>query len=231
MKECPTCKREFKDHLIFCPFDGQELTEKIQLDKLIGVTIDDKYLIEEKVGHGGMGTVYKATHVHIGNTVAIKVLHQKLSSDKKALKRFLPEVRAAAFIRHPNAVAVTDFGVTKDTSIAYLVMEFLEGVELRQRMRGKQLEYEETLNIIQQTCSAVQVAHSKGIIHRDLKPDNIWLLKDEDGIQRVKVLDFGIAKLKTVTETSNLTQQGMIVGTPFYMSPEQCRGDELDARS
>jgi serine/threonine-protein kinase len=221
-----------KEHLLFCPFDGQALVSKDGQDRFIGLTLDDKYRIEEKIGEGGMGKVYRATHIHMDNTVALKILHTHLSSDQTALERFRREARAAAYIRHPNAVAVTDFGVTKDTGIAYLVMEFLEGVELRQKIKQqKQLDFEETFLIVQQTCSALQAAHSKGIIHRDLKPDNIWLLPTEDGVTRVKVLDFGIAKLKTSTETSALTQQGMIVGTPYYMSPEQCRGEELDARS
>jgi len=232
MKQCPSCKREMKEHLLFCPFDGQPLVSKEGHDRFIGLVIDDKYRIEEKIGEGGMGKVYRATHVHMDNTVALKILHTHLASDQTALERFRREARAAAYIRHPNAVAVTDFGVTKDTGIAYLVMEFLEGVELRQKIKQqKQLDYEETFFIVQQTCAALQAAHAKGIIHRDLKPDNIWLLPTEDGITRVKVLDFGIAKLKTTTETSALTQQGMIVGTPYYMSPEQCRGEELDARS
>jgi serine/threonine-protein kinase len=221
-----------KEHLLFCPFDGQPLVSKEGHDRFIGLVIDDKYRIEEKIGEGGMGKVYRATHVHMDNTVALKILHTHLASDQTALERFRREARAAAYIRHPNAVAVTDFGVTKDTGIAYLVMEFLEGVELRQKIKQqKQLDYEESFLIVQQTCAALQAAHAKGIIHRDLKPDNIWLLPTEDGITRVKVLDFGIAKLKTTTETSALTQQGMIVGTPYYMSPEQCRGEELDARS
>ncbi|HWP42757.1 MAG TPA: serine/threonine-protein kinase, partial [Blastocatellia bacterium] len=221
-----------KEHLLFCPFDGQPLVSKEGPDRFIGLIIDDKYRIEEKIGEGGMGKVYRAVHVHMDNTVAIKILHPHLSSDQTALERFRREARAAAYIRHPNAVAVTDFGVAKDSGIAYLVMEFLEGVELRQKIKQqKQLDFEETFFIVQQTCAALQAAHTKGIIHRDLKPDNIWLLPSEDGIARVKVLDFGIAKLKTSTETSALTQQGMIVGTPYYMSPEQCRGEELDARS
>jgi len=199
---------------------------------LIGVLIDDKYRIEEKVGEGGMGTVYRATHAYIGSTVAVKVLHAHLSSDSTALERFRREARAAGQIRHPNAVAVTDFGVTREGGLAYLVMEFLEGVELRSKMKGRPLEYDEILDIIRQTCAAVRAAHSKGIIHRDLKPENIWLLTDEDGAQRVKVLDFGIAKLKAVSGEGTLTEQGMIVGTPYYMSPEQCTGGaELDPRS
>lgn len=232
MKQCPTCKREMKEHLLFCPFDGQALVSTPAQDHFVGSTLDEKYRIEEKIGEGGMGKVYRAVHIHMDNTVAIKILHPHLASDTTALERFRREARAAAHIRHPNAVVVTDFGVAKDSGIAYLVMEFLEGVELRAKIKEqKQLDYEESFHIVQQTCAALQAAHAKGIIHRDLKPDNIWLLASEEGMARVKVLDFGIAKLKSSADSGTLTQQGMIVGTPFYMSPEQCKGEELDARS
>jgi serine/threonine-protein kinase len=220
-----------KEQLLYCPFDGQALVASEKTDRFIGMILDDKYRIDEKIGEGGMGKVYKATHIHMDNTVAVKILHPHLASDQTALERFRREARAAAYIRHPNAVAVSDFGVTKDTGIAYLVMEFLEGLELRAKIKKKHhLDYEEAFLIVHQTCAALQAAHSKGIIHRDLKPDNIWLFRNDEGVEHVKVLDFGIAKLKT-SNSGNLTQHGMIVGTPYYMSPEQCRGEELDARS
>ncbi len=232
MKRCPSCKQEFEEHLLFCPHDGQALAKEVIEDSLVGTLFDDKYHIDAKIGQGGMGKVYKATHVHMDYEVALKVLHQHLSSDQTAVKRFRQEARATAQIRHPNAVAVTDFGVTKDTGTAYLVMEFLEGSDLRKRIKEqKRLDLEESFIIIQQACSALYAAHSKGIIHRDLKPDNIWLCTSAEGILQVKVLDFGIAKLKFKADTGTLTQDGMIVGTPYYMSPEQCRGEELDARS
>jgi len=232
MKVCPACRREFKGDLVTCPFDEQTLIDAPSGGGLTNLLLDGKYRLDEKIGEGGMGTVYRATHIEMENTVAVKILHPHLSSDQTAVERFRREARAAAQIRHPNAVAVTDFGVTKDTGIAYLVMEFLEGGDLRARIkREKQLGYEETFLIMSQVCAAVDAAHEKGIIHRDLKPDNIWLLKSRDGLDHVKVLDFGIAKLKTSREANTLTQKGMIVGTPYYMSPEQCRGEELDARS
>ena len=230
MRQCPACNRELDDHLLFCPFDGQALRDSNQ-QGYAGAVLDDKYRLDEKIGEGGTGEVYRATHIHMDSTVAVKILHPSLASDQTALERFRREARAAAQIRHANAVAVTDFGVTRDTRIAYLVMEFLEGEDLRERInRRRQLGIEDVLSIVEQTCEAVHMAHTKGIIHRDLKPDNIWLLKEQDGSERVKVLDFGIAKLKTYG-TGNLTEKGLIIGTPNYMSPEQCRGEELDARS
>src|SRR6266478_8218029 len=178
MKQCPACKREMREQLLFCPFDGQTLISVGQGDKFIGLILDDKYRIDEKIGEGGMGKVYRATHILIDHTVAIKILHPHLSSDEIAVERFRREARAAASIRHPNAVAVTDFGVNQDTGLSYLVMEFLEGVELREEMKERgQLDFEESFIITQQICLAQQAAHARGIIHRDLKPDKIWLLK------------------------------------------------------
>ncbi len=232
MKQCPNCSRELQDHLLFCPYDGQALKGAPVKDEFLGTLIEGKYRIDEKIGAGGMGIVYKATHVLIDNVVAIKILKPSLTSDQVTLERFQREARAAARIKHPNAVSVTDFGVSKELGLAYLVMELLEGIELRDRIKEKkQLDYEEAFLIIQQTCAALHMAHSKGIIHRDLKPENIWILKSEEGFERVKVLDFGIAKLKGQVGFGTITQHGMIMGTPFYMSPEQCRGEDLDARS
>jgi len=232
MKQCPSCKRELSNKLIHCPFDGAVLEHKVCEDSLIGKLLDDKYCLQQKIGEGGMGTVYRATHVQMENTVAVKILHPHLAADSTAMERFRREARAAAQIHRPNAVAVTDFGVTKDDGTAYLVMEFLEGQVLRVRIeRQGQLGYEETFHILDQACGAVHAAHSKGIIHRDLKPDNIWLVRSEGAMETVKVLDFGIAKLRAASDKANLTQKGIILGTPYYMSPEQGRGEELDPRS
>src|SRR6266404_96715 len=231
MKQCPACKKEIRDQFLLCPFDGHTLVICDPGDKFIGLILEDKYRIDEKVGEGGMGKVYRGTHILMDHTVAIKILHPHLSSDEVAVERFRREARAAASIRHPNAVAVTDFGVNKESGLSYLVMEFLEGVELREEIKHRRrLGFEESFIITHEICSALQIAHTKGIIHRDLKPDNIWLLKSDDDFPRIKVLDFGIAKLRAGSVT-NLTQQGVIVGTPYYMSPEQCIGDDLDARS
>lgn len=234
MKLCPICSKEFDDSVLFCPYDGQALVSQNEGDKFIDTLFEDRYRVLEKIGEGGMGKVYKAIHIHMDTTYAIKILHPHLASDQTALARFRREARAAVQIQHPNAVAVTDFGVTRDKGIAYLVMEFLDGIDLRDKLQtGEQLSFEYILLIFQQVCAGVHAAHLKGIIHRDLKPDNIWLLKSLDGIDRVKVLDFGIAKLRTAqgNQSQALTERGMIIGTPYYMSPEQCRGEELDARS
>lgn len=228
MKQCRNCKRELEDDVVFCPCDGEALSDSCAGAAFLGMLLDDKYRLEEKVGEGGMGTVYRATHVKTENTVAVKILHPHLAADENAVERFRREARSAAQVRHPNAVAVTDFGVTKGSDIAYLVMEFLEGEDLRHRIKQKRvLDLAEAFLIINETCSAVSAAHAGGIIHRDLKPDNIWLVRTEKGTEHVKVLDFGIAKLKASTDAVNLTQKGTIVGSPYYMSPEHCRGEEM----
>lgn len=224
MKKCPSCSREFHEQVIFCPYDGHSLA--------IYNLLDDKYQLEEKIGQGGMGQVYKGTHLQLGISCAIKILHPDTISNQKAIERFRREARATAQIRHPNAVQVTDFGVTKDTGMAYLVMEFLEGYTLKEKLlKQTKLSLKEILPILTQTCAAVHLAHSKGIIHRDLKPDNIFIIKNEEGEEQVKVLDFGIAKLKDPAGSNTLTETGTVVGTPQYMSPEQCRSGDIDVRS
>ncbi len=223
MKQCPACGREYDDNVTFCPVDGNGLFPTL---------IDGKYRIEKKIGEGGMGQVYRATHVEIGTPFALKVLHAQFGEDATAIARFRREAQAAAQIRHPNAVSVTDFGVTKDSNLVYFVMEYLEGMSLGEWLReGHGLSYADIFLIFSGICAALHTAHTKGIVHRDVKPDNIFLLLDEDNhIKGVKVLDFGIAKLKR-QDKSTLTVSGTVVGTPDYMSPEQCQGLELDARS
>lgn len=239
MKACTACGREYSDDVQFCPVDGHSLESKAApeapsaADPLIGTVLDEKYRLDKKIGEGGMGAVYRSTHIHMDSSFAVKLLHKSMVADQQAVERFRREARAAARIRHANAVSVTDFGVTKDGTV-YLVMEYLEGGDLRDKLRKvRAFGPVETVRIMMQTCAAIDEAHRKGIVHRDLKPDNIWLLKNESSPdETVKVLDFGIAKLKTAGPgAANLTQAGMIVGTPHYMSPEQCRGEELDARS
>lgn len=200
-------------------------------DPFIGILFEGKYRIDKKLGEGGMGVVYRAKHIFMERPVAIKFLHADRVADSATLERFKREAVAAGRIQHPNATAVTDFGVS-DKNIFYLVMEYLEGRSLREKLRDEgPLSCEETAKIIYQTCEAVESAHKNNIIHRDLKPDNIFL-QVENGIETVKVLDFGIAKIThTGNATAGLTEAGMIVGTPYYMSPEQCQSDNLDPRA
>lgn len=268
---------------------------------LIGKTLENKYCIEQLLGQGGMGAVYRATHLGTERPVAVKVISPEFMTNAEFVERFKREAKAAGLLRHPNVVNVTDFGFTTigTSQIAYLVMEYLNGSTLGQLLREKgKLSLPLVIDIVEQVCLAMDEAHKKGIIHRDLKPDNIWLEPNFRGGYNVKVLDFGLAKLHPeippeITEeavsiistlkfnpteadnpilanlrqplnkaniagnqnlvdsqvktqpqrptstleqlsrqtASNLTAVGTVLGTPLYMSPEQCLGKPLDGRS
>ena len=179
------------------------------------------------LGEGGMGVVYLAEHPEIGRKVAVKVLHADFARDQQVLTRFLNEARAANAIRHPNIIEILDSGVLADRT-PYLVMELLEGEPLSARIkRVGPLPLNEIFDFSYQTASALSAAHAKGIVHRDLKPDNLFVVPDahDETRERMKVLDFGIAKLaQQSTADSFKTRTGTLMGTPIYMSPEQCRG-------
>jgi eukaryotic-like serine/threonine-protein kinase len=201
-----------------------------------GQVLGSRYEIRECIGSGGMGAIYAARRIHIGDTVAVKVLRPEVVHDTQSRERFQREARAAARLHHPNAVVVHDFGQDPDGT-TYIVMELLEGRSLRQFLsEERSIAPTQAVGIVKQACAAIEAAHRLGIIHRDIKPDNIILLDSHDGIPHVKILDFGIAKLLDRTEEERqtdptLTQVGTVIGTPNYMSPEQCQGEPLDARS
>jgi eukaryotic-like serine/threonine-protein kinase len=196
-------------------------------DPMLGRSIDGRYRIDSLIGAGGMGTVYRATRVLIGDEVAIKILHQD-PSDANSSERFRREAQAAARLKHPNAVSIYDFGISMD-GLQYLVMELVEGESLRETLSHGPLDFATAAEVISQVSAALDEAHRRHIIHRDIKPDNILLHSSAGGL-RVKVLDFGIAKLRDET-ANHLTQTGSVMGTPHYMSPEQCLGEELDHRA
>ena len=206
-----------------------EVSGADNLPSMIGRVIDRKYRLDAKIGFGGMGDVYRASRLLIDDQVAIKFLHAAHVSDPQAGERFRREAQAAARLKHPNVVSIYDFGVTGD-GLVYLVMELVEGQSLRQIIKQHGSLSPATVNeITNQVCSALQVAHQHDVVHRDLKPDNIMVNFTIAGL-RVKVLDFGIAKLRDLA-TNNLTVTGNVMGTPHYMSPEQCLGEEIDSRS
>src|SRR5579862_704817 len=201
------------------------------------------YRVLSLLGEGGMGAVYLAEHPGIGRRVAVKVLHKQFSGDEQLLGRLLNEARAANAIRHPNIIEILDSGMRED-GVPYLVMELLEGESLGQRIRRVgRLPIADALSFTLQTASALGAAHKKGIVHRDLKPDNLFVVGmsvdesgrvDADGPnERIKVLDFGIAKLQMPQPGDSVkTRTGTLMGTPVYMSPEQCRGTKtVDHRS
>src|ERR1044072_7360622 len=168
------------------------------LDKYVGEVLDEKYRLERLLGQGGMGAVYLATHLGTERYVALKLISPRFMRNEEFVERFKREARAAGRLRHPNVVDVTDFGFAHVTEgqVAYLVMKYLDGCTLGDVLaEEKRLPLEWVADIMEQVCSAVHEAHQQGIIHRDLKPDNIWLEPNRLGGYRVKVLDFGIAKL------------------------------------
>jgi serine/threonine protein kinase len=200
---------------------------------LLGKTLDKKYLVTELLGHGGMGAVYKGTHLHLQRDCAIKVILKKHAADPIALKRFQLEAQAASMLEHPNIIKIYDSGVTDD-ELAYIVMEFLHGDSLDNLIRRhKFIHYEMAIPMFMKACDALAHAHSKKVLHRDLKPGNIMILNPESEEFDLKLLDFGIAKLLPGTgrTVDKLTETGEIFGSPMYMSPEQCMGQALDQRS
>jgi serine/threonine-protein kinase len=208
---------------------SESLAPMIAGDSIIGRTIENKYRIDGKLGAGGMGAVYRAHRLLIGDEVAVKILHPQHVSEPQATERFRREAQAAARLKHPNAVSIYDFGVSSD-GLVYLVMELVEGQSLREIIKQQgPLTQSAAAEVINQVCAALDEAHRQQIVHRDLKPDNIVVKSMVNGL-RIKVLDFGIAKLRDLT-AGNLTQTGSVMGTPHYMSPEQCLGEELDSRS
>src|ERR1041384_2516260 len=204
----------------------------INPDPLIGHKIDGKYELVARLGEGGMSVVYRARRVHIGDDVAVKILTGKFVTDDAALARFRREARAAAMLRHPNVITIHDFGETDDVHApAYIVMEFVRGTPLRELLRSEHhFSVERGVRLMRGICAGVGAAHRQGVIHRDLKPENILVVAPDDDfeVESVRVVDFGLAKLLA---DEGGTSTGAVVGTPFYMSPEQCLGEPLDARS
>jgi hypothetical protein len=192
---------------------------------VLGTTIGN-YQITALLGVGGMGKVYVAQHPTLARKSAIKVLHAEQARDPTALSRFFTEAKAADAIRHPNIVEIYDYGTLPDGA-PYIAMEYLDGETLAERLAREPLTLAETLDVIIQSASALGAAHAKEVLHRDLKPDNVFLIADpaRPGHVKVKIVDFGIAKLQVdLTEVSHRTRTGALIGTPLYMSPEQCLG-------
>jgi serine/threonine protein kinase/Tfp pilus assembly protein PilF len=203
-------------------------------DEFEGSLLAGKYTITRKIGRGGMGAVYQATHILMDRVVAIKVVRANYANnDPICLQRFRLEAKASSCLSHPNVMTVYDFGITDD-GIAYLVMDYIDGEGLDMVMRRDQyLTPQRAVSIFTQACHALAHAHDKGVVHRDLKPSNIMLVRDELGNEAVKIVDFGIAKMLPGRARSAevLNDGGQVVGSPLYMSPEQCMNDDQDGRS
>ena len=251
---CPQCELFLAKEAMFCAECGLPLTlpgsggthpyyeshyqaslPTIQLvnpDPLIGHIIEGKYQLSAQLGKGGMSVVYRARRVRIGDEVAVKILMAKFVKDDAALARFRREARAAAMLHHPNVITIHDFGeVDDELAPAFMVMEFVRGTPLRDLLASEgHFPVERALRMMRGICAGVGAAHRQGVIHRDLKPENILVVAPDDDyeFESVRVVDFGLAKLLVDPHSA---QNIRVMGTPFYMSPEQCMGEPLDTRS
>ena len=226
------CKREFVGTMVVCTHDGTLLMQ-VKQDQVIGSLLQDKYHVMSEIGRGGMSIVYKARQEMMDRQVAVKMLQQGLMNDQTSIKRFQQEVQAASCLQHQNVITIFDFGVSA-TGQPYLVMDFLEGQSLSDVIKAENhITARRAAGIFVQACDALEHAHQKGVLHRDLKSSNVMLIEYDGSPDFVKVVDFGIAKLmpNSGQQQQNLTQTGEIFGSPIYMSPEQCLGMPLDARS
>jgi eukaryotic-like serine/threonine-protein kinase len=235
MKNCPTCQTSYPNNFVVCPQDGVPLVDVGAWAD--GSVIRGKYRIVCKVGQGGMGTVYKVVHVAFEEVHALKVIIPALMSDELFVKRFKHEAVITRKLQHPNAVRVDDIDEAEDGR-PIIVMEYIEGQSLKHLIQEHgALPVPRVCSIIKQASAALAAAHDLEMVHRDIKPDNIVLVESPQG-EMVKVLDFGIAKIKEARNSDaaglTLTGTGVVIGTPQYMSPEQAmgkRGDELNGRS
>lgn len=227
MLTCPRCGRAHPAGTERCPFDGQrlELPSDAPSDPFLGAVLEGRYEIQQRVGAGGMGAVYRAVQTNVGRDVAVKVLSVAGLENADALRRFENEARVISQLHHPNTLKLIDFGRTSDGR-PYLVTEFLRGQPLQNLLGATPRPWKWTLGILRQVSDSLAEAHAKGIVHRDLKPENIFV-EVINGAEIVRVLDFGIAKLGQNSHTIT----GTVFGTPAYMSPEQAQGDLVDARS
>lgn len=234
MRPCPQCGTQCAEEHHYCPACGFPVgsVQSTREDKLVGQTLPGGYLILDLISVGGMGRVYRAEQRVLGRTVAVKIIHPHLLSDENSALRFMTEARAASQLNHPNSVSVIDFGRTEGDGQPYLVMEFLRGKDLaRVAYEEGPLSFTRIIDILRQVLSALFDAHELQIVHRDLKPENIIIEPLRRGGDHVKVVDFGLAKLKADTQAPSVTSPGIVCGTPDYMAPEQGRGDPIDGRS
>ncbi len=230
MKECPACRRCFPDDINHCPQDGDATTQSLLGEPIL----DARYQLERRLGQGGMGVVFQARHIFLKTAHAIKVILPDLvGNDPMLVTRFRQEALAAAAIRHPNIIAVTDFGVVRGT-MPFLVMEFVSGKSLQELLaeEGK-MPPRRALELMNAIGAGVSAAHRMNIVHRDLKPLNIMTQDKMSIAEGVKILDFGLAKIKSGELLGSFVQAKTtgLMGSPFYMAPEQWSDEEPDARA
>ena len=216
LKECPTCGQCYDAAAAICSYDGSELTLSLPIER----TIDGKYRIDRLIGSGAMGTVYEAADLRLARSVAVKVIRGRWFGDRQALRRFEREAQACARLTHPNIVTVFDFGAVGADG-AFLVMELVRGRTLRREIdhRGH-LPAGVAAMWFEQICEGVAAAHGQHVVHRDLKPENVLIAATATGGEVVKVLDFGLAKVRTASDdTDGFTSPGVVMGTAGYMAP------------
>jgi serine/threonine protein kinase len=230
---CPQCQTEYPPGVLRCPKDNQATSEAATASGThpLAGTFIGSYRVKKLIGAGGMGEVLLGEHPTLGVTVAIKILRDEVSRDAEQVARFFAEAKTIASLQHPNIVEVLDLSVLPDGR-AYYIMEHLRGHSLaRVLSRAKMLPPNEALPLFRELLSALSVAHKRGVVHRDIKPANIFLLSELQNGVRVKLLDFGIAKLLGPTQGRALSLPGVVLGTPAYMSPEQAMGKPVTASS
>ncbi len=235
MSACPKCHAPVAGRPNFCPACGASLTFSVRTDHdpLLGRVIGGNYKVESLIGEGAMGRVYQATHIQLRNKVALKILRSNLVDDATVVKRFQREAQAASRLNHPNCISIYGFGEEDDGELLWMAMEYIQGRDLGRIINeDAPLPAVRIVHIIRQVCEALDEAHASNIIHRDLKPANVVCFDHRRTKDFVKVLDFGIAKITDPGEDYQpLTRDGIVCGTPAYMSPEQVQGFELDPRS
>ena len=233
MAYCPHCGTALADGLRFCGQCGAAIpgaTPTAAGDPWLGKVVDGRYRVTGRIGTGGMGIVYKVEHLHLGKGAAMKVLAPDTAQRPEMLRRFKLEAQAVSRLNHPNIVQTFDFG--QSDGALYLVMEHIKGEDLATIIkRDGPWPFERAARLFVQVCSGLTEAHEAGIVHRDLKPENLMVVQRRDGSEHVKVLDFGLAKLRERAEAAGISSSGQVLGTPYYMAPEQVRGEPLDARA
>src|SRR2546427_8757564 len=230
MRECSDCRSCFADDVLHCPYDGMATAPTLVGDAIL----DGRYQLERRLGQGGMGVVFKARHIFLKTQHAIKIILPDLvGNDPNLVTRFRQEALAAAAIRHQNIIAVTDFGVVRGT-MPFLVMEFVQGKSLQDIMAEEgAMSPLRAFELMQPICAGIAAAHRQGIVHRDLKPLNVMIQDQVPTTEGVKILDFGLAKIKSGELLGSFiaAQTTGLMGSPFYMAPEQWSDEQPDARA
>jgi len=228
VKRCPNCDTIYDEQgPELCPDDGGKLVPDEVEDSFLGRTLLERFRIESLIGAGGMGRVYRARQLSVDRLVAVKILHREALLKKTATQRFLLEAKATSQLTNPHTVTLYDYGETGDGQ-PFIVMEYLKGRSLKDRMVSTgTTTFDDGLRIMSQVCESLAEAHRRNIVHRDLKPDNIFLAQTDEVDEFVKVLDFGIARAKSVQDVETLTRTGTVAGTPAYVAPEALLGEDV----